>query len=216
MLKKYIFSLLLCLSFCISVSQTFVDDVERVSIVVIDYCVDEKGERHNIKINNEKTTYLNEAWQQGCMNHFKNGTLRYPMKMVNECWQAVYYFVNTKYKTYELPQPERVKCNAFLLGEYKYESPAYSETKIIRRKRKQIEKGGLKGDRQVYKIKWLDDHIYELTAIKMPLEKDKHKEGNIVKVEIIELLNENTYLYKAIYTHIEDSNYVYGLITKVK
>ena len=213
-MKRLLFFAFIIISFC-SYSQTFVDDVDRVAVVVIDYCVDENGKRYDITINQEKSTYKRDDWQQGCLEHFKKGELIYPMKMTDECWQSVYYFVNSKYKTQALPEDERIKCKAFHRGIYKYESPAYSKTKIKRRKKKQIEKAGLKGDRQVYKIKWIDDHIYELETIKMPLEKDKHKEGNIIRVEIIEVINDNTYLYKAIIPDKANDEYVYGLITKV-
>ncbi len=212
-MKKYLFLVFIIISFC-SYSQTFVKDVDKVAIVVIDYCVDENGKRYNIKINQEKSTYKHEGWRQGCINHFKEGKLIYPMKMTNECWQSVYYFVNSKYRTHQLPEGDRSKCKVFHRGKYKYESPAYSETIMKRRKKRQIEKGGF-GGRQVYKIKWVDDYRYELETIKMSLEKDKHKEGNLISVEIIEVLNDRTYLYKAQITNKEDTDIVFGLITKL-
>lgn len=212
-MKILLFLALILYSFG-SYSQTFVDDVERVAEVVIDYCVDENGKRYDISINQEKTTYKNQAWQQGCLEHFKNGTLKYPMKMTEKCWQSVYYFVNSKYKTYELPKEDRVQCKTFHRGKFKYDEPVYSETVIKRRKNRQIEKGGL-GGRQVYKIKWTDDHTYQLETLKLPLAKDKHKEGNLIDVEIIEILNKNTYLYKAFISNNDSEKMVYGLITKI-
>lgn len=212
-MKKLLFPVFFIISFCLY-SQTFVNDIDKVAIVVIDYCVDENGKRYDIKINQEKSTYKHEGWREGCLEHFKKGKLIYPMKMTNECWQSVYYFVNSKYKTHQLPEEDRLKCKVFHRGKYKYESPAYSETIMKRRKNRQIEKGGL-GGRQVYKIKWVEDHKYELIAIKMPLEKDKHKEGNLISVEIIEVLNDKTYLYKAQITNKVDNNIVFGLITKL-
>ncbi|WP_299157829.1 hypothetical protein [uncultured Tenacibaculum sp.] len=210
-MKKFLFLSFIIISFS-SYSQIFVNDVNRVAVVVIDYCVDENGKRYDIKINQEKSTYKHKGWRQGCIENFKNGKLFYPMKMTNKCWQSVYYFVNSKYKTYQLPEEERPKCKVFHRGKFKYENPAYSKTIMKRRKNRQIEKGGL-GGRQVYKIKWVNDHEYELESIKMPLEKDKHKEGNIISVEIIEILNDKTYLYKG---HIKnDKNVVFGLITKL-
>ncbi|MFY0714404.1 hypothetical protein J1D01_12040 [Seonamhaeicola sp. NFXS20] len=199
--------------FC-SYSQTFVDDVDRVEIVIIDYCVDDNGKRYDISINQEKSTYKNHGWQQGCLEHFKNGKLIYPMKMTGECWQSVYYFVNSKYQTYELPEEERVKCKAFHRGKFKYENLAYSKTIMKRRKKRQIEKGGL-GGTQKYKIKWTDEHKYELETMKMSLKKDKHKEGNLIEVEIIEILNDKTYLYKAYIKNDDNTDVVFGLITKV-
>lgn len=195
-------------------AQTFVDDVERIAVVVIDYCVDEEGDRYNIKINNDKSSYPNEGWRLGCLEHFKNGKLRYPMKMTNECWQSVYYFINSKYKTYKLPEGDQAICKTFHQGEYRYENPAYSETTISRRKNLQIEKDGY-GGTQVYKIKWTDDHKYELQAVKMSLEKDKHREKSTIAVEIIEVLNEKTYLYKAYFKDAEDSIPNFGLITRI-
>tara|TARA_R110002051_G_scaffold325867_1_gene432603 strand:- start:141414 stop:142052 length:639 start_codon:yes stop_codon:yes gene_type:complete len=212
-MKKLLFLVFIIISFC-SYSQTFVDDVERVGVVVIDYCVDENGQRYDIKINQDKSNYKHEGWRQGCLEHFEKGNLIYPMKMTNQCWQSVYYFVNSKYKTYHLPEKERLKCKEFLRGLFKYENPAYSETIIKRRKNRQIEKGG-SGGKQVYKIKWTDDHKYRLETVKMSLEKDKHKEGNLIDVEIIEILNNKTYLYKAIIINKDSTDIVFGLISKV-
>jgi len=208
MIKKVLFSLLSGLMFFSSEGQTFVDDIDRVAIVVIDYCVDTNGERFNIVLNEEKTTYKNKAWQDGCITYFKDASLMQPMAMVDDCWQAVYYFVNSKYKTYELPAVDQAKCKVFHLGEYKYESPAYNKTQILRRKHKQIEKSPIKDQRQVYAIEWLEDHIYTLTALKLPLEKDKNKVGNLLKVEIIELIGDNSYLYRA--SIKDDPNVIYG------
>ncbi|MDO5971053.1 hypothetical protein Q4Q35_14695 [Flavivirga aquimarina] len=212
-MKQLLFPVFIIVSFC-SYSQTFVNDIDKVAIVVIDYCVDENGKRYDIKINQEKSTYKHEGWREGCIEHFKKGKLIYPMKMINECWQSVYYFVNSKYKKHQLSKEDRSKCKMFHRGKFKYESPAYSETIMKRRKNRQIEKGGL-GGRQVYKIKWIDDHKYDLETIKMPLEKDKHKEGNYISVEIIEVLDDRTYLYKAQITNKEDTDVVFGLITKL-
>jgi len=49
----------------------------------------------------------------------------------------------------------------------------------------------------------------------MSLNKDKHKEGNLIEVEIIEAINDKTYLYKAHITNDDSTDIVYGLITKV-
>lgn len=212
-MKRLLFFGFITVSFC-SYSQTFVEDVERVAIVVIDYCVDIDGKRYDIKINQEKSTYKDNDWQQGCFEHFKKGELVYPMKMTKKCWQSFYYFVNSKYKTYELPKEDQVNCKDFHRGIYKYENPAFNETLIKRRKRRQIEKGG-KGGKQVYKINWIDNHKYQLETVKMSLKKDKHKEGNLIDVEIIEILNNKTYLYKAYITDDIRTDIVFGLITKI-
>ncbi len=212
-MKHLLFFVLAMISFS-CYSQTFVDDVEKVAVVVIDYCVDKNGKRYDIVINQEKSTYKHKGWQQGCLEHFKKGKLIYPMKMTNECWQSVYYFVNSKYKTYKLPKEDRIKCKVFHLGKFKYESPAYSETIIKRRKKRQIEKGGL-GGIQKYKIKWTDNYKYTLETIRMSLEKDKHKEGYLIEVEIIEILNNKTYLYKSYITNDNSTDIVFGLITKI-
>lgn len=212
-MKRLLLFGLTIITFC-SYSQTFVDDVDRVAVVVIDYCVDDKGKRYDITINQEKSSYKHEGWQEGCLEHFKKGELVYPMKMTDECWQSVYYFVNSKYKTYELPKEDRIKCKAFHLGKFKYENPAYSDAIMKRLKNRQIEKGGT-GGKQVYKIKWTDDHKYQLETIKMSLKKDKHKVGNVIEVEIIEILNDRTYLYKAYIANDDRTDIVFGLITKV-
>jgi len=84
-MKRFLFFGFIIISFC-SYSQTFVDDVDRVAVVVIDYCVDNNGKRYDITINQEKSTYKDKGWQQGCLEHFKKGKLIYPKKMTYECW----------------------------------------------------------------------------------------------------------------------------------
>lgn len=213
MMKHLFLIIFLCIPFC-NYAQTFVDDVNKTAIVVIDYCVDKNGKRNNITINQNKSTYKNEAWQEGCLAHFKKGVLNYPMKMTGNCWQSVYYFVNSKYKNYQLPKEDRAKCKTFHIGKFKYESPAFSETKIIRYKNRQVEIGGLGGE-QVYKIKWHQDYKYQLETVKMSLAKDEHKVGNLIEVEIIEIINDKTYLYKAQISNNNSNDIVFGLISKL-
>ena len=135
--------------------------------------------------------------------------------MVNENWQHVYYFVNEKYKTKTLTAKNQEYCKVFHKGNYRYHNPAYINTKIIRRKKRQIEKSPDKNQRQVYKINWVNNHIYTLETLKLPLEKDKHKIVGLIYVEIIEVIDKNTYLYKCYRTDIEDKNIIYGIISKV-
>ena len=212
MIRFLLFSVFL-LGTSYATAQTFVDDVDKVEIVVIDYCVDANGERYEIKINTEKTTYLDEEWQLGSLEAFKNSEMNYPMKMINECWTAVYYFVNTVYKTAEIPEFNREKCKMFRAGIYKYENTVYSNTKIVRKEQRQFEDNKDKNELHVYEINWVDHHIYTLKGLVLPLEKDKHRLGDIILVEIVHILNENSYLYKAHYE--ESDNINYGIITKV-
>ncbi len=209
---KYL-SLILFLVFNTSYSQIFVDDVERVETVVIEYKVDEKGKRYDVAINKEFTTYLDKDWQLGCLDHFNNATMRFSMKMANGEWKNAYYFVNSKYKIAKLSEKDKTRCNVFRKGTYTYESLLFNNTKIIRRKRKQIEKSPEKDQRQMYKIDWLDDHIYTLTALKLPLEKDQHKIGRVIRVEIIEILDDNTYLYKS--SSEDTPKVIFGIIKKI-
>lgn len=136
------------------------------------------------------------------------------MKMTNDCWKHVYYFVNEELKIKSLAKDEKLKCRVFHKGKYRYHNPAYINTKIIRRNKRQIEKTEFKNQRQVYKIDWIDNHIYTLRTLKLPLEKDKHKIGGLIYVEIIDIIDDNTYMYKSYRTDIEDKNIVYGLISK--
>jgi len=192
---------------------TFVNDVEKIEPIVINYRVNNEGIRENIEINNSLTTYKDESWQQGCIDHFKKGKLIAPLSMINEDWKAVYYFVNPKYKTKSLPIQDREKCKQFHTGTFAYGNITLSNVKIHRRKNRQIEKGGDKNQRQVYNIIWTDDHTYILETLKLPLAKDESKVGRIIKVEIIEIIDDNSYLYRSTVEEIEQE--VYGVIHKV-
>lgn len=197
----------------ISLCQTFVEDVEKVENVVITYKVDSIGKRYDVKIDSNLTTYHNVGWQKGCLEHFMNGELKYPMRMLNKEWRAVYYFVNPKYKTSSLENKDIQRCKQFRKGEFKYVDPAYNQTRILRRRKRQIEKGGYKDQRQVYKIDWTDDNKYVLTTLKLPLHRDKEKIGNRIEVEIIEILEDNSYLYRSSSSHSE--KLIFGVIKKM-
>ena len=66
----------------------------------------------------------------------------------------------------------------------------------------------------VYKIDWLEDNIYTLKTLKVTLEKDKDKVGDTIHVEIIEVLDDSSYMYRA--NFIGDTKFNYGLIHKIK
>lgn len=213
-MNKCIITVVLLSFINLTIAQTtFVEDVEKVESIVISYKVDSIGKRYDLKIDEELTSFKNESWQQGCLEHFKNGKLKYPLRMLNEEWRAVYYFVNPKYKTSSLNEVDRKKCNRFKRGEYKYVSAAYNQTRILRRRTRQIEKGGYKDQRQVYRINWTEDHKYVLTTLKLPLAKDKEKIGRRIEVEIIEILDDNSYLYRS--TAENTDHIVLGVIKKV-
>lgn len=195
-------------------SQVFVDDIDGIAIIVIDYCVDENGNTYDEKISTEKSTYNDEGWQQGCLESFKKAGLRQPMKMVNQCWQYVYTFINTEYKTKKLSEEGKVKCKIFRKGLYSYDSKAYNKTKIKRKKRRQVEISPIKSERLVYKIDWPKDNIYTLETLKVTLEKDKDKVGDVIHVEIIEILDESSYVYRA--NFVGDTKFNYGVIHKIK
>jgi len=195
-------------------AQVFVDDIEKVAIVVIDYCVDENGKTYNESVSNEKSTYTNEDWRLGCLESFKKAGLRQPMKMANQCWQYVYTFINSEYKTKKLAEEDKIKCEIFRKGIYSYDSKAYNQTKIKRKKRKQVEVSPIKNQRLVYKIDWPEDNVYTLKTLKVTLEKDKDKVGDTIHVEIIEVLDDSSYMYRA--NFIGDTKYNYGVIHKIK
>lgn len=209
------YTLIFFLFFCqFSFCQTFVDDVEKVENVVITYKVDNIGKRYDVKIDSNLTTYHNVGWQKGCLEHFMNGELKYPMRMLNEEWRSVYYFVNPKYKTSSLRKEDLQKCRQFKKGEFKYMAAAYNQTRIVRRRKRQIEKSSYKDERQVYKIDWTDENKYVLTTLKLPLHKDKAKIGNVIDVEIIEILDDNSYLYRS--SSSKSDKLIFGVIKKVK
>ncbi|MEH6659870.1 hypothetical protein [Leeuwenhoekiella marinoflava] len=206
--------ILMLLFYQVALCQTFVEDVEKVENVVITYKVDSIGKQYDIKIDSDLTTYHNVGWQKGCLEHFMNGKLKHPMRMLNEEWRAVYYFVNPKYKTSSLKREDIQRCKQFRKGEFKYVQAAYNRTRILRRRKRQIEKGGYKDQRQVYKIDWIDDNKYVLTTLKLPLDKDKEKIGNRIDVEIIEILEDNSYLYRS--SSSDSDKLVFGVIKKVQ
>ena len=215
MFKKLAFAVVCCLTFYMSQSQTFVDDVEHISYVVLDYCVDAEGQRYDIKINQDKTTYHDEGWQQGCIDHFKKIDWT-PIEQANDCFIYVYEFINSEYEFYvhspATDTEKQAKCKAFHKGTYKYQNPWFSNTKIVRRKHKQIEKNSTQEGNQIYGILWADDCYYTLEALKMPPVKGIHEIGTLINVEIMAVLNDSTYIYRS--ENYKRKRISYGVIVR--
>ena len=83
--RIFLLSLMIMMCGSRGFSQVFVNDVDKVATVVIDYCVDGKGARYDVVVNQEQSTYKDEGWQLGCVESFKKAELIYPMKMTNDC-----------------------------------------------------------------------------------------------------------------------------------
>jgi hypothetical protein len=86
-------------------------------------------------------------------------------------------------------------CEQFKTGIYKYKNVLYQDTKI-KRKRK-VQREIFKGGKQIYFIKWLSDCHYVLTYKRMTEPRLKHLIGKEIDVEIIDFLDDGSYVYKS-------------------
>lgn len=172
----------------------YVDDVETIDEVTVEFCVNDSARIDKVTIIPEKTTYKNE-YAIGQLIEYLKTIQYYPdSKLKNNCYPSTFQFVNKKYENAKLKESEFPACKKFKKGKFKYTDIRYLDTKIKRTKRKQKEKDDT--FKAKYKINWTSPYEYEMTYIKVREDKNKHLLGKTITVEIIGLL-EDGYIYLA-------------------
>ena len=171
----------------------FVSDVEAVEYITLDICVDDKGASKSVHVDPEKTTYENEQWIDRILELYDR--VIYPEYKSNTCFGLTFQFVN---ENYEKISPSNIDCekyDQFKTGEFKYDSKIYENTTISRSKDTQIKKNGDK--ETIYDIQWISPCEYTLTYRKVSEDKYSHLIGETIKVQIIDILSNESYVYRS-------------------
>ncbi|MGB3591144.1 MAG: hypothetical protein WBA16_05595 [Nonlabens sp.] len=114
-------------------------------------------------------------------------------KLKNNFYDSTFEFINSKFNGDALQQPDSNLCKRFKKGKYRYAHVLYKETKIKRKRRLQKEFNS--DERQIYKIKWNSNYHYTLTYKRMSDPRLQHLIGETIDVEILGLLENDSYLY---------------------
>ncbi|WP_418637661.1 hypothetical protein [Winogradskyella sp.] len=190
----------------------FVDDVKSIEYVTVNFCVNDEAKISEVTILQDKTTYENE-YNIEQLRQYLLGVQYYPdSKLRNNCYDSTFEFINSTYEKKSLNKDECNACEKFKTGIYKYKNILYQDTKI-KRKRK-VQREIFKGGKQIYYIKWISDCHYVLTYKRMTEPRLKHLIGKEIDVEIIDVLDDGSYVYKSKANFEEKTDF--GIIKKIK
>jgi len=190
----------------------FVEDANGVDYVTVNFCVNNEAKIHKVKIIQEKTTYQNDSIIDGLRDYLLSIEYYQNSKLKNNCYDSTFSFINSEYEGIQQNKNDSIKKSPFLTGHYRYKNPIYSATIIKRGKHIQRE-NGIK-DKQIYSIDWISNTKYKLVYKRMTEKRLKNLIGNEIIVEIMDILPDNSYVYKA--ESEQNKNATYGVIKKIK
>ncbi|MCD4792360.1 MAG: hypothetical protein K8R54_03940 [Bacteroidales bacterium] len=188
---------------------SYVTDVEVVEYLTFNYCVDKNSKSKSVTIVPEKSTYknqeiINKILLQNKYIESKDG------KMNGNCYDYTYRFINKKYENKIVSETDCKKYAQFKTGNFKYVSVLYPNTLITRTDSIQIEKSG--DSEFVCTISWQSPCEYSLTYINVSKKKYDFFIGKTTKVQIIDMLPNGDYVYKA---NFLDQTFVIGIMKKL-
>ncbi len=190
----------------------FVEDVKSVEYVTVNFCVNNEAKISEVTIVADKTTYENK-YNIEQLRQYLLGIQYYPeSKLKNNCYDSTFEFINSSYEKKSLTKDESNACEKFKTGVYEYKHVLLKGTKIKRKRKVQRELG--KEGKQIYDIKWLSDCTYVLTYKRMAEQPLKHLIGKEIQVEIIDILEDQSYVYRSKANFEEKTGY--GVIKKIK
>lgn len=172
----------------------YVDDVDAVKYLTLNFCVDDEGKINSTSIIPEKTNYKNQENIKKIVDAHKG--VEFCTDCKNDCYDYTFPVVNLKYKNKELSESECKKCDVYKKGKYKYDSFLFANTTIKRRGNVQIEKDSKLKLRLKLGIEWNSPCEYTMTYLKVNRKEYKYLLGEQTDVKIIEILENGDYVYQ--------------------
>lgn len=210
---KFILSIFFLISLNINAQiqqEFYVDDATNVELLTVNFCVDNIGKTSSVTIIPEKTTYKNQENIRQVIEYRKSIEYYPDSKLRNNCYDYTFRFINKKFEDKKLDSLKIPKCELFRRGIFKYNDGINSETIIERNNETQIEKD--KNGTSKYKIEWTNDTNYVLTYIEVSDKESQYLLGEKIYVEIIEILEDESYVYKS---NLLDRTIVTGIIKRI-
>ena len=190
--------------------QYFTDDVKNVELLAVNYCVDNNGQISSVVINPEKTNYKNQEKINLAIENLKKIYYSEDSKLRNNCYDYIFVFANTKYENKKLDASKISKCDNLRTGTFKYSDGSFPEMTIIRDDKFQTEKN--LHQTSTFRIEWSDNTNYSLTYVKGSNKRLDSLIGSKIYVEIIDILDDENYVYKAT---LLDKSIVIGILKKI-
>lgn len=192
--------------------EFFVNDVQTIEYVTVNFCVNDNAEIAEVKVVPDKTTYQNKNNIEMLLQYLLSIEFYSDSKLKNNCHESTFEFINQAYPDKTLNMSECEVCTKFKTGLYAYIGVLNLDTKIKRKRKVQREISD--DSKQIYYIKWLNNCTYVLIYKRMTEPRLKHLIGKEIHVEIIDVLEDDRYAFRAKPNFKE--KVVYGVIKKVK
>lgn len=176
-------------------TRYFIDGVDVVDYVTLEICADSTNGIIKVKLIAEKTTHKNQFNIDQLVDYIKSFDYPKDGPLIGRCGNLTFSFINPEFENLKLNEKEIEECSKFRTGNFSYHHINHQNTKIKRRKK--IQKEISHKSRQIYFINWTSNSTYTLTYKRMSDDNLKALIGETIEVEILKLLDNDGYVYKA-------------------
>lgn len=159
----FIFFILITFTACSQREKIFyVEDVDYMEYLTLNYCVDSQGKTTKVSVVSENTTYSNQEVIDQIVK--KQKEIEYIPNVNNvKCYDEVFTFINSTLRNSTVHEKSFTQLEKFKIGHFKYLDPNYKNVTVIRSRNLQIEEMDGKTTRD--KLEWIQPNIYTITPL---------------------------------------------------
>ncbi|WP_136666902.1 hypothetical protein [Flavobacterium sp. H122] len=190
-------------------NEFYVDDVENIEYLTVNFCVNNEGKTSNVTVIPSKTTYKNQDIINQVIEYRKSIEYYPDTNLKNNCYDYTFNFVNSKLQKSQLTESDLKLINNFKNGKFKYADIIFPDVTIIRTNENQIEQNG--DEIFKYKIEWTSPNSYSIKYLEVNKKEYEYLLGEKINVEIIKLISPKKYIYKS---NLLDRTIITGIIEK--
>ena len=176
-------------------NEFYVDDVESIEYLTVNFCVNNEGKTDKVSIIPSKTTYKNQDIISQVVEYRKSIAYYPNSKLKNNCYDFTFSFVNSKLQKNQLTEKDIKLVDIFKSGRFKYADIIYPNATITRTNEYQIEQNG--DEIFKYKIEWTNPYSYLITYVEVNKKEYEYLLGEKINVEIIKVISPKKYIYKS-------------------
>ncbi|MCG2612010.1 hypothetical protein LZZ90_10875 [Flavobacterium sp. SM15] len=191
-------------------NEFYVDDVENIEYLTVNFCVNNEGKTDKVTIIPSKTTYKNQDIINQVVEYRKSIEYYPDTNLKNNCYDFTFNFVNSKLQNSQLNENDIKLISNFKSGKFKYSGIIFPNATITRTNEYQIEQNG--NEVFKYKIEWTNPYSYTITYLEVNQKEYEYLIGEKINVEIIKIVNPKKYIYKS---NLLDRTIVTGIIEKL-
>ena len=188
----------------------FVPDAEHIDMVTVGFCVTDKGKLIPDEVVKEQSNYRGKVGLDLLATYLEEFRYAPDSKYNGSCWRAVFRFVNEKYLDASLSEEDCAYTKRFKEGTFYYQN--YKPDEVVVECYGNFQKEYDSEYGQYFDVIWDSDCAYTMVFTKMEDKELQHLVGKEIYVEIIGIIDENTYIYKS------DTNFKdavdYGVMVK--